>query len=89
MKGTLNVLNSVAKASSVKRVVLTSSMAAVAYNRQSRNPDTVVDETWFTDPEICKELKVSVSFIFHAPSFLGIKTRTKKEKVSVEMSMAC
>ncbi|KAA0041423.1 Cinnamoyl-CoA reductase [Cucumis melo var. makuwa] len=58
LKGTLNVLKSVAKSSSVKRVVLTSSMAAVAYNGQPRNPDTVIDETWFSNPEICKELKL-------------------------------
>ncbi|XP_010246748.1 PREDICTED: cinnamoyl-CoA reductase 1-like [Nelumbo nucifera] len=55
VKGTLNVLGSCKKASSVKRVVVTSSMAAVAYNRKPRNPDVVVDETWFSDPEFCKE----------------------------------
>ena len=63
LKGTLNVLKSVAKSSSVKRVVLTSSMAAVAYSGQPRNPDTVIDETWFSNPEICKEMKVSIYFI--------------------------
>lgn len=58
MKGTLNVLNSCAKVPSIKRVIVTSSMAAVAYNRQPRNPDTVVDETWFSDQELCKQSKV-------------------------------
>ncbi|EOY32713.1 Cinnamyl alcohol dehydrogenase, 82967-79323, putative isoform 4 [Theobroma cacao] len=58
VKGTLNVLNSCAKTSSVKRVVLTSSMAAVAYNGKPRTPDVVVDETWFTDPDYCKGLKL-------------------------------
>ncbi|KAI7742779.1 hypothetical protein M8C21_018511 [Ambrosia artemisiifolia] len=57
LKGTLNVLGSCSKASSVKRVVVTSSMAAVAYNARPRNPDVVVDETWFSDPDLCKESK--------------------------------
>ncbi|CAN0901786.1 Phenylacetaldehyde reductase [Linum grandiflorum] len=46
LKGTLNVLNSCAKTPSIKRVVLTSSIAAVAYNGKPRTPDVVVDETW-------------------------------------------
>ena len=58
MKGTLNVLSSCAKSTSLRRVVLTSSVAAVAYNKKPRTPDVVVDETWFTDPNHCKELKV-------------------------------
>lgn len=58
VKGTLNVLGSCAKAPSVKRVVLTSSVAAVAYNGKPRTPDVVVDESWFSDPEFCKESKV-------------------------------
>ncbi|GMY16258.1 phenylacetaldehyde reductase-like isoform X1 [Fagus crenata] len=57
VKGTLNVLNSCAKSPSVKRVVLTSSMAAVSYNKKSRTPDVVVDDTWFSDPELCNEAK--------------------------------
>ncbi|KAF5471189.1 hypothetical protein F2P56_011645 [Juglans regia] len=57
VKGTLNVLNSCTKSASVKRVVLTSSIAAVAYNGRPRTPDVVIDETWFSDPEICKEGK--------------------------------
>ncbi|KAJ4840307.1 hypothetical protein Tsubulata_022053 [Turnera subulata] len=58
VKGTLNVLNSCAKHPSIKRVVLTSSIAAVAYNGKPRTPDVVVDETWFSDPDICKESKL-------------------------------
>ncbi|KAJ4972050.1 hypothetical protein NE237_005149 [Protea cynaroides] len=57
LKGTLNVLGSCAKATSVKRVVVTSSVAAVAYNGKPRTPDVVVDETWFSDPEFCKDIK--------------------------------
>ncbi|XP_062173273.1 phenylacetaldehyde reductase-like [Alnus glutinosa] len=55
VKGTLNVLNSCANSPSVKRVVLTSSTAAVAFNGRPRTPDVVVDETWFSDPEVCKQ----------------------------------
>ncbi|KAG7588708.1 NAD(P)-binding domain superfamily [Arabidopsis suecica] len=58
VKGTLNVLNSCTKASSVKRVVVTSSMAAVGYNRKPRTPDVTVDETWFSDPELCESSKM-------------------------------
>ncbi|KAA8549771.1 hypothetical protein F0562_001211 [Nyssa sinensis] len=58
VKGTLNVLGSCAKTASVNRVVLTSSVAAVAYNGRPRTPDVVVDETWFSDPEVCKASKM-------------------------------
>lgn len=54
LKGTLNVLGSCAKHPSVKRVVLTSSIAAVSYNRKPRTPEVVVDETWFSDPDFCR-----------------------------------
>ncbi|KAH9741365.1 Epimerase domain-containing protein [Citrus sinensis] len=33
-------------------------MAAVAYNGKPRTPDVVVDETWFSDPEVCKQSKL-------------------------------
>ncbi|KAF1863381.1 hypothetical protein Lal_00031267 [Lupinus albus] len=58
LKGTLNVLNSIAKSPNVKRVVLTSSIAAVAYNGKPRTPDVVVDETWFSNPDFCRESKM-------------------------------
>ena len=58
VKGTLNVLGSCAKASSVKKVVLTSSIAAVAFNGKPRTPDVVVDETWWSLPGFCREMKV-------------------------------
>ncbi|XP_048330434.2 phenylacetaldehyde reductase-like [Ziziphus jujuba] len=53
VKGTLNVLKSCAKVPSVKRVVVTSSMASVLFNGKPLNPDVVVDETWFSDLEFC------------------------------------
>ncbi|GKV22285.1 hypothetical protein SLEP1_g32167 [Rubroshorea leprosula] len=58
VKGTLNVLNSCTKSPSVKRVVLTSSIAAVAYNGKPRTPDVVVDETWFSNTDFCRESKL-------------------------------
>ena len=58
LKGTLNVLGSCSKASSVKRVIVTSSLAAVAFNANPRTPDVVIDETWFSDPEFCKEMNL-------------------------------
>uniref|UniRef100_A0A0A9CIN4 NAD-dependent epimerase/dehydratase domain-containing protein n=1 Tax=Arundo donax TaxID=35708 RepID=A0A0A9CIN4_ARUDO len=54
VKGTLNVLGSCKKAS-IKRVVVTSSMAAVDYNGKPKTPDVIVDETWFSDPEVCEK----------------------------------
>ncbi|KAK6138322.1 hypothetical protein DH2020_027906 [Rehmannia glutinosa] len=57
LKGTLNVLGSCAKVPSIKRIVLTSSVAAVAYNGKPRTPEVVVDETWWSDPEICKQMQ--------------------------------
>ncbi|CAL5423795.1 unnamed protein product [Camellia sinensis] len=59
LNGTLNVLGSCAKNPTVKRVVLTSSIAAVAYNGRPRTSDVIIDETWFSDPESCKENKLS------------------------------
>ncbi|XP_034687913.1 cinnamoyl-CoA reductase 1-like [Vitis riparia] len=58
LKGTLNVLSSCAKTPTVKRVVVTSSIAAVVYSGKPRTPEVVVDETWFSNQDICKELKL-------------------------------
>ncbi|PIN07482.1 Flavonol reductase/cinnamoyl-CoA reductase [Handroanthus impetiginosus] len=55
VKGTVNVLGSCAKFPSVKRVILTSSEAAIAFNRTPRTADAVIDETWWADPDYCKE----------------------------------
>lgn len=59
MKGTLNVLRSCIKVPSVKRVVVTSSMASVA-STGALTPDVIVDETWFVDPAVCEESKVRI-----------------------------
>ncbi|CAK7330919.1 unnamed protein product [Dovyalis caffra] len=57
LKGTLNVLRSCAKVHSIKRVIITSSTAACVYSGKPLNPDVVIDETWYSDPVICEELK--------------------------------
>ncbi|KAJ0849045.1 putative cinnamyl-alcohol dehydrogenase [Helianthus annuus] len=58
VKGTLNVLSSCSKVKSIKRVVLTSSVAAVLYNGSPLTPEVVVDESWFSDQGFCKETKL-------------------------------
>ncbi|KAE8781101.1 Superkiller viralicidic activity 2-like protein 2 [Hordeum vulgare] len=54
VNGTLNVLRSCKKAS-IKGVIVTSSMADVAYNGKPRTPHVVVDETWFSSAEVCEK----------------------------------
>ena len=46
VKGTLNVLRSCAKVPSIKRVIVTSSMASVMFNKKLLTPDVITDETW-------------------------------------------
>nr|AGS57528.1 cinnamyl alcohol dehydrogenase 1 [Plagiochasma appendiculatum] len=70
VKGTLNVLESAATAKSVKRVVLTSSTASVVYNYNKKGPDVVVDESWWTDLDFCKEIK----FWYHLSKTIAEKS---------------
>jgi nucleoside-diphosphate-sugar epimerase len=56
VNGTLTVLASCVKART-KKVVLTSSMAAVAYTPK-RKSTSVVDESWWSDSDYCQEAKV-------------------------------
>ncbi|GMI66984.1 hypothetical protein like AT5G19440 [Hibiscus trionum] len=58
IKGTLNVLKSCAKVPSIKRVVMTASIASVLYNGKPLTPDVVVDETWVSDSRYCQENKL-------------------------------
>ena len=58
VKGTLDILRSCAKFPSVKRVVVTSSIASVFENGKPLTPDVIVDETWFSDLVLCKNSKV-------------------------------
>lgn len=56
------MLQSCVRVSSVKRVILTSSMAAVMINRDIKE-GPVVDESWFSEPSYCEEKKVRISTI--------------------------
>ncbi|EFH66014.1 cinnamyl-alcohol dehydrogenase family [Arabidopsis lyrata subsp. lyrata] len=58
VKGTLNVLDTCAKVSSVKRVIVTSSMAAVLFRVPPLGPNDSVDESCFSDPNFCTENKL-------------------------------
>ncbi|XP_062000392.1 phenylacetaldehyde reductase-like [Rosa rugosa] len=58
LKGTLNVLGSCVKVQSIKRVVITSSMAAVGFNGKPLAPDVIIDESWFSDPTFCEKTKL-------------------------------
>ncbi|KAL6327847.1 hypothetical protein AAG906_026521 [Vitis piasezkii] len=58
LKGTMNVIRSCAKVPSIKRVVVTSSMASVAFNGKPLAPDVLVDESWFSDPVFCEKSKL-------------------------------
>ncbi|XP_060670465.1 disease resistance protein RGA2-like [Ziziphus jujuba] len=60
VKGTLNVLRSFMKFRSVKIVVVTSSMVSLKINGKPLTLDMVVDETWFSDPDVCEELKLEL-----------------------------
>ncbi|XP_050209185.1 phenylacetaldehyde reductase-like [Mercurialis annua] len=57
LKGTLNVLRSCAKVPSIKKVIITSSFATAPINGKPLGPDVIVDETWFSDPDVCREQK--------------------------------
>ena len=61
VQGTLNVLKSCAKVASIKRVIITSSLASVVLNGKPMTPDVAVDETWFSDPLLCEQGKVCTS----------------------------
>ncbi|KAJ8641874.1 hypothetical protein MRB53_018568 [Persea americana] len=53
VEGTRNVLKSCAKASSVKRVVLTSSSSAIRY-REDMTQSSPLNESHWSDPDYCK-----------------------------------
>ncbi|CAM6100127.1 unnamed protein product [Calypogeia fissa] len=54
VKGTLSLLEAAAKAPSVKRVVLTSSVVSTLSSPRP-TAGVVIDESWWSDPEWCRE----------------------------------
>lgn len=70
MKGTLNVLKSCTKVQSIKRMIITSSLATMVFSGKPMTPDMVVDETWYSNPEFCRTLKVCL-FANFLTAFLG------------------
>ncbi|KAL6326252.1 hypothetical protein AAG906_004749 [Vitis piasezkii] len=57
LKGTINVLRSCSKVPSVKRVVVTSSLASVLFTGEPLTSEVLIDESWFSDPVLFKESK--------------------------------
>lgn len=62
VKGTLNIVKSCAKSPSVKRVVLTSSIATALYSGKPRTPEVEVDETWFSNQDFLWQNKMWYQF---------------------------
>ncbi|KAF2293451.1 hypothetical protein GH714_001885 [Hevea brasiliensis] len=42
---------------SLSRVIITSSLATMAFSGKPVTPNVVVDETWYSNPEFCMKLK--------------------------------
>jgi nucleoside-diphosphate-sugar epimerase len=57
VRGTLNVLQSCKKSGTVKRVVITSSSAAVRF-RADVEPEQLLDESSWSDLDICEQFQV-------------------------------
>lgn len=64
VRGTLNIVEACAN-SSVKRLVLTSSLAAMVWDQQ-RHAEKVIDEKCWSNLELCRSKKVQLfaSFVF-------------------------
>ncbi|KAK9715738.1 hypothetical protein RND81_06G186300 [Saponaria officinalis] len=62
IKGTQNVLASCAKTPTVRRVIITSSTAAVLFGGRHVTPLTIVDESWFSTPQACMGIPARLSW---------------------------
>ena len=79
IKGTVNVLNSCTKASSVKRVVLTSTCSAIRYHTNASEISPLNESHW-SDTEYCKRHNVcSPTSIF--PSLLCSSTQIDRYNI--------
>ncbi|XP_024187356.1 phenylacetaldehyde reductase isoform X2 [Rosa chinensis] len=54
----LSVSSTNPQVQSIKRVVITSSIAAVGYNGKPLTADVIIDESWFSDPAFCEKTKL-------------------------------
>ncbi|PON95924.1 NAD(P)-binding domain containing protein [Trema orientale] len=61
IKGTLNVLSSCSKASSVKRIVLTSSCSSIRYRYDVQQVSPLNESHW-SDPEYCKHYNLLYAY---------------------------
>lgn len=73
IQGVIHVLKACAKATTLKRVVLTSSAAAVSVNNNTSTTDLVMDETNWTDVDFLTSEKpptwVNNSTLFFNPMY--------------------
>ncbi|GKE27433.1 tetraketide alpha-pyrone reductase 1-like protein [Tanacetum coccineum] len=80
VKGTLNVLKSTSKVPSLKRVILTSSMATVSYGAKVPVFGDVVDETWSSDLIVCQKI-ISVGKPAYSYSFRTLRMIFPYERI--------
>lgn len=71
VEGTLNVMRSCQKSSTVRRVVMTSSCSAVRYDYNRRPGDSPLDESSWSDADYCRDHQVH----FKCPNLLVTDVR--------------
>lgn len=72
VQGTLGILRACAECKTVKRVVYTSSAAAVVYNGETQSRQAVVDENTWSDIDFYRSLNAG------AEAYVAAKTKTEK-----------
>eukprot|EP01018_Ginkgo_biloba_P023910 Gb_08683 [translate_table: standard] len=63
VKGAENVIEACSRASTVRRCVMTSSLVACIWQREQPNSVSVVDETCWSDEQLCRDKKVGEAVI--------------------------
>lgn len=66
---------SCARVDSIKRVVVTSSIVSTLFTGTPLTPDVIVDEMWFSDLDVCKELKVCQLVFWLLNIFMSLARR--------------